>query len=70
MTGVCAPQAEFLADCIAVVSGIGQAQPGCHLANQFQRRWGIAAMAGTDDQLPGAALFVDSGMDFRRARAT
>jgi hypothetical protein len=27
-------------------------------------------MAGADDQLPGAAVFVDGGVDFRRAPAT
>lgn len=54
---------------VTVVGGIGQAHSRCEIANQLGGDRRIATMAGTDDQPPWPALFVDGDVDLGGAPA-
>ena len=49
---------------ITVIGGIGQTTLRGHIGHKFSPDRGIPAMAGADDQPPGAAVLIDCGMDF------
>jgi len=60
---------EGVPDGVAVIGGVCQADRRCHRADEVEGHRGVAAMAGSDDQSPGTALFVDRDVELGRAPA-
>jgi hypothetical protein len=69
MTGRVPALNQHVAQGVAVIGGIGQTQSRCEIANAFDGDRRIATMAGTNNQPPRSAMFIDGDVDFGGAPA-